>query len=80
MQLSDRAMKAFIHHTTNIDSANRALNLIDSSLKLYQSPRLYFCKYQIYKSKYDELAALGVCDTVLMLDRNNFSFGEGMHI
>ncbi len=74
MQLAERAMKTFIHHTTNIDSTNRALNLIDSSIKLYQSPKLYFCKYQIYKSKNDELAALGVCDTALMLDRNNFLF------
>jgi len=67
-------MKTFSHHTTNIDSTKRALNLIDSSIKLYRSPRLYFCKYQIYKSKNDELAALSVCDTVLMFDRNNFSF------
>jgi tetratricopeptide (TPR) repeat protein len=74
MQLAERAMKTFSHHTTNIDSTKRALNLIDSSIKLYRSPRLYFCKYQIYKSKNDELAALSVCDTVLMFDRNNFSF------
>jgi len=74
MQLADRAMKTFIHHTTNIDSTNRALNLIDSSIKVYQSPKLYFCKFQIYKIEHDELAALRVCDTVLMLDRNNFAF------
>jgi tetratricopeptide (TPR) repeat protein len=74
MRLADQAMKIFSHHTTNIDSTNRALNLIDSSIKLYQSSKLYFCKYQIYKSKNDVLAALSVCDTALMLDRNNFSF------
>jgi tetratricopeptide (TPR) repeat protein len=74
MKLAERAMKTFSHHADNIDSTNRALNLIDSSLRLYQSPKLYFCKYQIYKGKNDELAALYVCDTALMLDRTDFPF------
>lgn len=74
MQLAVQAMKTFGRHGTNIDSTNRALYLLDSSIKLYQSPRLYFCKYQIFKSNKDQLSVLHVCDTALMLDRNNFIF------
>ncbi len=74
MRLADQAMKTFSHHTIDIDSTTRAINMLDSAIKLYQSPKLYFCKYQIYKIKHDEPAALRVCDTVLMLDKNNFAF------
>jgi len=73
MQLAEGAMKTFGRHS-NVDSTNRALYLIDSSLKLYKSPKLYFCKYQIFTSNDDQLSALHVCDTVLMLDKDNFAF------
>lgn len=74
MQLADGAMKTFMRHHGNLDSINRALYLIDSSIRLYKSPGLYVYKYQIFKSNNDELSALHVCDTVLMLDRDNFAF------
>jgi tetratricopeptide (TPR) repeat protein len=74
MQLAEQAMKTFSYHTSNIDSTNRALNLLDSAIKLYQTPKLYFCKYQIYIFMNNRLAALYACDTALMLDRNNYVF------
>src|ERR1700683_1272582 len=73
-RLADQAMKTFMPHSISIDSANQALYLLDFAIKLYQSPRLYFCKYQIYKINNHQLAALYICDTVLMHDRFNFSF------
>jgi tetratricopeptide (TPR) repeat protein len=73
-RLADQAMKTFMPHTLNIDSTTLALHLLDSAIKLYPSPNIYFGKFQIYKVENDQLAALRICDTVLMLYRNNFAF------
>ena len=72
-----QAMTTFSHNASNIDSTNGALNLFDSAIRLFSAPNIYFGKFQIYKVKNNQLAALHICDTVLMLDRNNFSFTLG---
>jgi hypothetical protein len=72
MQLAEQAMKTHSHNASNIDSTNFALNLLDSAIRLRQSPTFYLCKYQIYKVTNNQRAALRVCDTVLMVDKSNY--------
>jgi tetratricopeptide (TPR) repeat protein len=72
MQLADQAMKTHSHNAINIDSTKRAINLLDSAIRLYPSPNFYLFKYQIYKFTNDQRAALRVCDTVLMVDKSNY--------
>jgi hypothetical protein len=76
-RLAVQAMKTFSHNASNLDSINGALNLLDSAIRLLPAPNIYFGKFQIYKVKNDQLAALHICDTVLMLDGNNFIFTLG---
>ena len=72
MQLAVQAMKTHSHNATNIDSTKRALNLLDSAIRLYPSPKFYVFKYQIYKLAADQHAALLVCDTALMVDKSYY--------
>jgi tetratricopeptide (TPR) repeat protein len=73
MELAEQAMKTHSHNDINVDTTSRALHLLDSAIRLYPSSTFYLCKYQIYKTTNDQHAALGVCDTVLLLDKFNYA-------
>ncbi len=72
MRIANQALYIYSTHRINIDSTNRALYLLDSSIKLYPNPTAYLYKYQIYRSMDRQLAALHICDTVLIIDGNNY--------
>jgi tetratricopeptide (TPR) repeat protein len=79
MRIANKAISIYYTNTLNIDSTNKALHLLDSSIKLYPDPTFYLFKYQIYRSTNRQLAALHICDTVLIIDGNNYltTLGKG---
>jgi len=79
MRIANQALHTYYNNSSNSDSTNRALQLLDSSIKLAPDPTFFLFKYQIYRSTDRQFAALQICDTVLAIDCTNYlaTLGKG---